>query len=213
MLKRLGRILYNPVAFYREMAEGAWADGAIWMVLLVSLVGAVSTYAVTLPQLQAFGEDAALGPFLLWSAVIFAFFASFIGWLVLGLVVRMTAGMDAKPWAVVAYAAAPRLMLELIPAAVVLLVSVEVTPIEVAPDAEGFQEALLRLQQEVSGSAVGVTSLVTTYLARAWQLALIYIGLRETSSASKALRSVIVIALIYGFILLFPWLFGPLQGA
>ncbi|MDZ7704643.1 MAG: YIP1 family protein [Trueperaceae bacterium] len=213
MIRRLGRILYNPVAFYRDMAEGAWADGAIWMVLLVSLVGAVSTYAVTLPQLQAFGEDAALGPFLLWSAVIFAFFASFIGWLVLGLVVRMTAGMDAKPWAVVAYAAAPRLVLELIPAAVVLLVSVEVTPIEAAPDGEGFSDALLRLQQEVGSSPVGITSLITTYLARAWQLALIYIGLRETSDASKALRSVVVIALLYGFVLAFPWLFGPLQGA
>ena len=97
-----------PRTSFERLAEGERVGGAVWVVLFVALVSGIASYFLGLPFQEALGTApfAALTPILTAAA---GFATPFITWLFYGLLVRIGAGMEAKPWAVAGYGLAPQL--------------------------------------------------------------------------------------------------------
>ncbi len=214
MLDAIARVITSPLGFFTDLAEDEKkAGGAFWVVLLVVVLSAVSAYFATLPQADAFGPDSPIAGFAVIAAVIIASLFSLLSWLIFGLLARIAAGMNVKPWAVVGYAMSPQLLISTLIIIIAVLFPVKVTPIIADfSDVEAIREASARLTQEIQSSIYGRSSMILSYVSAAWWLFLIYLGLRETSKdAAKAIRGTVLIGVVYAAFLLGPWLFGNLR--
>lgn len=210
MLGAIYEVLVRPVEFFSELGGNSRrVGGAVWVVLLVAALTAASSYFVTQPQAEALGGGSVAG-FILVSAVVFAALASFGTWLLFGLLARMGAGIDAKPWAVVGYAMTPQLLTATLLLIVAALFPTDVTPLSLTPgDPEALREASEGLTREIASSPLGRSNLVLGFLGTAWWLGLIFLGLRETTGdRRKAVRSVVLMGIVYGAFLSLPWLFS-----
>ncbi len=209
MLSAIPNILTNPVNFFRDLAEGNRVGGAIWTVLLVSLVSAVASYFLGLP----FREALTNAPFAAATPIITAaagFFTPLITWLFYGLLVRIGAGMEAKPWAVAGYALAPQLVLNAALLVIVIAFPIDVTPVDVdVNDAQAFEAANARVQQEIETSTAGRAGGLLGYLGTLWWLVLIFLGVRETAGQRQAVRATFLVGVVAVSFALGSWLFAP----
>ena len=209
MLNATSSVLTSPVRFFRDLAEGDKVGGAIWVVLLVSLVSAAASYFLGLPFREALttAPFAAMTPFL--TAVV-GFVTPLITWLFYGLLVRIGAGMEAKPWAVAGYGVAPQLLLNAVLLVIVVAFPIEVTPVNVdVSDAQAFDEANLELQREIETSTAGRAGQVLGYLGTFWWVVLIFLGVRETAGQRQAVRATFLVGVVAASFALGSWLFAP----
>ena len=209
MLDALSSVLTRPVSFFRELARGEKVGGAIWTVLLVSLVSAAASYFLGLP----FQEALATAPFAAATPIITAaagFFTPFITWLFYGLLVRVGAGMEAKPWAVAGYALAPQVVLNALLLVIVVAFPVEVTPVNVdVSDTQAFEAANARVQREIASSVAGRAGQLIGYLGTLWWIALIFLGVRETANQQQAIRATFLVGIVAASFAVGSFIFAP----
>ena len=209
MLNAVSGVLTRPTQLFRELAEGHRVDGAIWVVLLVSLLSAATGYFLGLPFRAALetAPFAVITPVLTSAA---AFFTPIITWLFYGLLVRIGAGMEAKPWAVAGYALAPQLVLNALLLAVLVAFPISVSPVTVdVSDAQAFDAANARVQREIGSSLAGRAAQGIGYLGTLWWIVLIFLGVRETANERQAVRATFLVGVVAGSFALGSWLFAP----
>lgn len=201
------RIFIRPVDFFRELAEDERKkERAVWVVLLVILVHAAAMLAFALPQARLFPPGSVAATTMLVSAAVLAGISVFLGWVIDGLVVRMTAGMEAKPWAVAGYSTAPWLVASLLMLLAAVLFPVDLVPLDSYDDPRRWAEMQAAVQQSVSGRIIAIL----TYLQAIWYFVLIFIGVRETTRMRhRAARAVTVLVLIYFARIVLPTFFTP----
>lgn len=206
-LKSIPRVLTQPATFFKELAEDdRRKHGAIWVVLLVNLVHAAAVVVYMSPQANLFPPGSSAASVILVGAGLLTVVSGFIEWLVYGLIVRMTAGMEAKPWAVAGYSTAPLLIVALLVFLTALLFPMDVLPLSNYADPQFRAEAQATIQQSLGGRIIAVL----TYLYAVWHFALIFIGVREvTGMPHRAVRTVVVLGLLYGARIIIPWLMTP----
>jgi hypothetical protein len=205
------RVLTRPIPFFHALGQDAslarWAAG---VALLVSALSALSAYTFNLPQRDAFGADSAFAAFAIGFAVFSAALLVLVRWLVFGLLVRVTAGMDARPWAVIGYSLAPYGLIAIVTTVVALSSPATVTPIQVPlDDPAALQAASAQLTQELADSPAGRVNAFLSLIGLGWFLALVYLGVRETTgNPGSAAKSVIALALVHLALLFVPLLLG-----
>ena len=211
MFEAVAQVVTRPTAFFRDLQQNdSLASKAIWVVILVSILAGVVGYFNALPLAEAF-QGTALGSFSLVSAPFFAATITFLGWLFYGLIVRMTAGLTVKPWAVAGYSVAPQLILHTLLIIIAALFPVQLSAATVDfSNPETVQQVSQELQKELQASTFGRSSQLLGYVASLWSLILIFLGVRAASTRAKAISSTLIIGLLsLGFILL-PFLLAPL---
>ena len=209
MLSAISKVLTNPVSFFRDLAREDRVGSAIWVVLLVSLVSGAASYFLGLPFQEALERApfAALTPIL---TAVAGFFTPFITWLFYGLLVRVGAGMAAKPWAVAGYALAPQLVLGALLLVIVVAFPTEVTPVNVdVSDAQAFEAANARVQREISSSVAGRAGQLIGYLGTLWWIALIFLGVRETANQQQAIRATFLVGIVAASFAVGSFIFAP----
>jgi hypothetical protein len=211
MLEGILQSITNPGAFLERLnSDEKLVRRAVWVVLIVSLLAAVGAYLSTLPSIDAFGDANPFGQAGLTISAISALAITFIFWLVNGLLVRMGAGMDAKPWAIAAYALSPQIIIATLLIVLAAFFPAQLTPVSFdASDPEAIREASLRVQKEFQQSLFGRGSLVLNYLGNAWYLLLIFLGVRAAAGTNKAVTSTILVGLLMFAFILLPFLLQP----
>lgn len=211
MFEAVAQVIGRPTAFFMTLQESdRLAAKAVWVAVIVSLLAGVIGYFNAVPLAEAFAGTP-LGGLSLISAPLFAAFISFLGWLIYGLIVRMTAGIDAKPWAIVGYSMAPQIIIYTLLIVIAALFPVQLSAVAVDfSDTESLQQTTQALQQEIQTSFFGRSSQVLGYAATLWWLCLIFLGARAATTTAKALSSALIVGLLsLGFILV-PFLLAPL---
>lgn len=208
MLEAMTRVIFRPGEFFTELPDNhRLLRGAIWVVLLVAALTALVGYVSTLPQIDALGDP--FGAFLI-VGLIMAPLLTFLAWVVNGLLVRIVAGMEAKPWAVVGYAMTPQIVLLSLLLVVAALFPPALTPVGVISPEE-LPDAMARMTQEMQTSILGVSTPFITYLGLGWFLALIYLGLAKTTGRpNRALWAALLVAFLNLAPLAVSWLLAPL---
>jgi len=200
----------NPKALFDDLEnKPSIVNFAFLVVLIVAIVSAIGAYLSTLPTVDAFGDANPFGQIALIITPVSVVVVSFILWLINGLLIRMTAGMDAKPWAIAAYSLAPTLILSTLIILIAALFPTELTPVSFdASDPEAIRQASNAVQQEFQSSLLGRSSTVINYISTAWMLLLIFLGVNASAGRNKAITATVVVGVLsLGFILL-PFLLG-----
>lgn len=210
MFDGMVQVLTRPVAFFNALqGNDKLASRAVWVVLLISLMGGVIGYFSALPTAEAF-QGSALGSIGLMTAPLFSAVVTFLSWLVYGLIVRMTAGLEVKPWAVVGYSMAPQLILYTLLIVIAALFPVEISILSVDfSNPETIQEASKTVQQEIQRSVYGRSSQIIGYAASLWWIVLIFLGVRAGSTTGKAISSALIAGLLSLGLILLPFLLAP----
>jgi hypothetical protein len=213
MFDALVQVLTKPAAFFRSMRDDdRVASRAFWVVLIVAMLGAVYSYFSALPSADAMQNTGFGSSFSLVIAPVGALFASFIFWLIYGLLVRIPAGMEAKPWAVTAYGMAPQILIYAVLIVVAALFPPELTPVTAAlSDTEAFQEQSFALQREFQNSLLGRTSTILTYVSSLWWIVLIFIGVRELVGQNKAVTAAALTGIVTLVFAAIPFLLSPVS--
>jgi Yip1 domain len=213
MLDTLLKPITSPVAFFRTLKDDdRVVSRAFLVVLIVAVLGGIFGYFSALPSADAMRGTPFGGTFSLVIAPVSTLFASIIFWLLYGLLVRMTAGMEAKPWAVVGYAVAPQILIYAVLIIIGALFSPKLTPISASlSDPQAFRDATFALQREFQGTLFGRASTLLGYASSLWWLFLIFIGVRETAGQPKAIRATVVIAVLTLAFLIVPFLLSPVS--
>ncbi|MBS3967851.1 MAG: YIP1 family protein [Truepera sp.] len=208
MFEAMTRVIFRPGEFFTELPDNhRLLRGAIWVVLLVAALTALVGYVSTLPQVDALGDP--FGAFLIFG-LIMAPLLTFLAWVVSGLLARIVAGMEAKPWAVVGYAMTPQIVLLSLLLVVAALFPPALTPVGVISPEE-LPDTMARMTQEMQTSLLGVSTTIITYLGLGWFLALIYLGLAKTTGQpNKALWGALLVAFLNLAPLAVSWLLAPL---
>ncbi|MGL4610478.1 MAG: YIP1 family protein [Trueperaceae bacterium] len=210
MIDAILQTFTKPVGLFRSMKDDdRISSRAFWVVALLAVLSGVYGYFSTLPQADAL-QGSSLGIF---SNPLFGIVGGVVGvlllWLIYGLIVRITAGMEAKPWAVTAYALGPQLPITAILIIVAALFPPQLTPITLdAGDPETIGPAMQGLQEEFGSSLLGRTNMVLTYVSSLWWIFLTFLGVRELAGQAKATRTAIVLGILTLLITAGPFLFG-----
>jgi hypothetical protein len=211
MFDSMVQVLTRPAAFFRTLKDDdRVVSRAFLIVLLVAVLGAVSAYFAALPLADATRGTVLALAFNPFFAALATLAVLFLSWLVYGLLVRMSAGMEAKPWAVVAYAATPQLLVyagliimsAFFPATITPLTGDLTDPVVAA-------EAATSVTAELQASLVGRVSTILSYASSLWWLVLIFIGVRETAGQRKATTATIIVAVISLAFIAVPFLLSP----
>ena len=211
MFEGVAQVLVRPTSLFRTLQEDdRLAAKAIWVAVIVSALAGVIGYFNAVPLAEAFAGTP-LGGLSLVSAPLFAAVFTFLGWMVYGLIVRMTAGIESKPWAIVGYSMAPQIVLNTLLILIAALFPVQLSAVAVDfSDPDTLQQSTQALQRELQTSFFGRSSQVLGYAATVWWLVLIFLGVREASTTAKAVSSALIVGLLsLGFILV-PFLLAPL---
>lgn len=208
MFNAIAQVITRPSEFFAALGEDeSLARWALPVVLLTTMASALATYLLLLPQQDAFGPDTQIGAFAVQVRVFGTAIIYFLGWLVFGLVIRMAAGIQARPWAVAGYATVPALLFSLVTAAIAVAAPAEVGPVTDITDEQVLQEELTRIEQETQESLPGRANALLSIVGIAWYMALIYIGVKGTTgSPGSAIRATSFIAIVYLLVLMVPWL-------
>jgi hypothetical protein len=211
MLDVLLKPITSPVAFFRTLKDDdRVVSRAFLVVLIVAVLAGIFGYFSALPSADAMRGTPFGGTFSLVIAPVSALFASVIFWLIYGLLVRIPAGMEAKPWAVVGYAMAPQILVYAVLIIIGALFPARLTPISASlSDPQAFQEATFALQREFQGTFFGRASTILSYVSNLWWLALIFIGVRETAGQQKAITATVVVGLVTLLFFVVPFLLSP----
>jgi hypothetical protein len=210
MLDGIVQVIINPVAFFRKLIEDdRLVSKAFGVVLIVALLAGVFGYFNALPTADAFANTP-FGAFSLITTPISLLVVSFLGWLIYGLLVRMGAGLAAKPWAIAGYSMSPQIIIYALLIIVAVLFPTKLTPVTADfSDPEAFQEATLALQKEFQTSTFGRVSQILSWLSSLWWIILIYLGVRELTDSRKALISGLLVGIPTLAILGLPYLLSP----
>jgi hypothetical protein len=213
MLDVLFKPITSPVAFFRTLKDDdRVVSRAFIVVLLVALLGAVSAYFAALPLADATRGTLLALAFNPFFAALATVGALFLIWLVYGLLVRITAGMEAKPWAVTAYGMAPQLIISAVLIIVSAFFPATLTPVTGdLTDPLLVAEASTNLTAELQASFAGRVSTILSYASSLWWLTLIFIGVRETAGQQKAIRATVVVGLVTLAFLVVPFLLSPVS--
>jgi hypothetical protein len=213
MFDVLVQVLTKPAAFFRRMKEDdRIGSRAVWVVLIVAVLAAIYSYFSALPSADAMQNTGFGSSFSLVIAPVSALFAGFIFWLIYGLLVRMPAGMEAKPWAVTAYGMTPQIFIYAVLIIVAALFPPDLTPVTATlADTEAFQEQTFALQREFQNSFLGRTGTVLTYVSSLWWLVLIFIGVRELVGQSKAITATVLTGIVTLAFAAIPFLLSPVR--
>jgi hypothetical protein len=200
MFDAVSQVLTRPAAFFRTLKDDdRVVSRAIFVVLSAALLSAVAAYFAALPMADATqGTPLALffNPF--FSALI-SLATFFVLWLITGLLVRMGAGMEAKPWAVTGYALVPQLLIAAVLIIVNALFPVQLSPVSASldlSDVAAVQAATESVTTELQASAANRVTTVLSYLSSLWLLVLTFIGVRETAGRPKAVRATIIVGVV-----------------
>lgn len=200
MFEAISQVFTRPADFFRTFNDDdRVVSRAVLIVIIVALLTAVFTYFGTLPMADAVqGTPLAIffNPFI--SAVI-ATGTTFVLWLITGLLVRIGAGMEAKPWAVTGYALVPQIVIAAILIIANALFPAQLTPISASlelTDPEAIQAATETLTAELQSSPANRITTILSYLSSLWVLVLTFIGVRETAGQPKAVRATAIVAVI-----------------
>lgn len=188
MFEGIVQTISNPLAFFRSLQDDdKLAGGAVLVVLLVALLSAGVGYFSALPSTDAFPDDIPFRQFGLIAATLGSVMVTFISWLVNGLLVRMSAGMDSKPWAIVGYAMSPLLIIYLLIIVLAAIFPVNLVPISVGlDDPEAFQQAVQQTQKAYQATIFGRSTQLLGYASSLWWIILIFLGVREAKGTNKA---------------------------
>jgi hypothetical protein len=211
MLDTLLKPITSPVAFFRTLKDDDRVGSrAFLVVLIVAVLAGIFGYFSALPSADAMRGTPFGGTFSLVIAPVSALFASVIFWLVYGLLVRIPAGMEAKPWAVVGYAMAPQILVYAVLIIIGALFPAQLTPISASlSDPQAFREATFALQREFQGTFFGRASMILSYVSNLWWLVLIFIGVRETAGQQKAITATVIAGLVTLAFFVVPFLLSP----
>ncbi len=200
MFEAIAQLFTRPASFFKILNDDdRVVSRAVLVVLIASLLSAVAAYFAALPM-----SDAAQGtPLALFFNPVFAALASlatfFVLWLITGLLVRMGAGMQAKPWAVTGYALVPQLLIAALLIIVNALFPAQLSPVSASVDLSdpvAMQAATQTLTTELQASLANRITTVLSYLSSAWVLVLTFIGVRETAGQPKAVRATAIVAVV-----------------
>jgi hypothetical protein len=211
MLDGMLQVILKPVDFFRKLIEDdKLTSRAFGVVLLVMVLAGVYGYFVAIPTSDAMANTP-FGAFGLITTPISFVVISILSWLIFGLLVRMVSGINAKPWAIVAYSMSPQLIVYALLIVIAVLFPAKLTPVTIDPtqEPEAFQEAMLSLQQESQQTIFGRTSQILSYLSSLWWVILIYLGVREATDHRKALMSALMVGIPSLLLILLPYLLGP----
>ncbi len=182
------------------------------VVLIVAVLAAVSAYFSALPLADATrGTPLAIAFNPLISTLVTAL-VLFLIWLINGLLVRMSAGTEAKPWAVVAYAMTPQLLIFALLIVVNALFPAQLTPVSATvdfSDPAAMQTATTSLTTELQASLANRVTMVLGYVSSLWWLVLIFLGVRETAGQQKAIRATIIVGILTLAFTVLPFLLRP----
>jgi hypothetical protein len=166
-------------------------------------------YFNALPTADAFANTP-FGAFGLITTPITFVVIGFLAWLIYGLLVRMGAGINAKPWAIAGYSMSPQIIIYAL-----LILTAVIFPVKLSPvtadlnDPQAFQEATLAIQKEFQNSTFGRASQILSYLSSLWWVILIYLGVREATDSRKALISAILVGIPTLLLIALPFLLSP----
>jgi hypothetical protein len=211
MLDGMLQVILNPIAFFRKLVDDdILTSRAFGVVLLVMVLAGIYGYFVAIPTADAIANTP-FGAFGLITTPISFVVISLLSWLIFGLLVRMAAGINAKPWAITAYSMSPQLIIYALLIVIAVLFPSKLTPVTIDPtqDPEAFQEAMLSLQKESQQTTFGRTSQILSYLSSLWWVILIYFGVREATDSRKALISALLVGVPTLLLLVLPFLFSP----
>lgn len=210
MLDGMLQVIINPIAFFRKLTEDdKLASRAIGVVLIIAILAGVFGYFNALPTAEAFANTA-FGAFGLITTPISLLVVSFLSWLIYGLLVRMGAGINAKPWAITGYSMSPQLIIYALLILMAVIFPVKLTPVTADfSDPQAFQEATLAIQKEFQNSTFGRASQILSYLSSLWWIVLIYLGVREATDTRKATTSAILVAVPTLLLIIVPYLLSP----
>lgn len=211
MFDAVAQVIARPSSFFNTLQQNdRLAAKAIWLVLIVSLLAAVIGYFNAVPLAEVFAGTP-IGGLSLITAPLFAALFTFLGWMVYGLIVRMTAGIGVKPWAIVGYSMAPQIIVFTLLILIAALFPVQLSAVAVDfNDPETLQQTTQALQRELQRSFFGRSSQILGYAATLWWLVLIFLGLREASTTTKAVTSTLIVGLLSLSFILIPFLLAPL---
>jgi hypothetical protein len=204
MLDAISQLFTRPASFFRTLKDDdRVVSRAVIVVLVVSLIAAVSAYFSALPLADATRGTALALAFNPLIATLITLGAIFLLWLIYGLLVRMGAGMESKPWAVTGYAMAPQLLVFALLIVINALFPAQLTPVSATvdfSDPTAIQTATTSLTTELQATLANRVTTVLGYLSSIWWLILIFIGVRETAGQQKAIRATVIVGiLIFAF--------------
>lgn len=211
MFEGILQAMTNPKALFEDFEhKPSLINLAVVVVLLSAVVGAIGAYLSALPTVDAFGDQNPFGKLGLILTPVSVVIFSFIIWLVNGLLIRMAAGMDAKPWAIAAYSFAPSILLSTIIIVLAAIFPTQLTPVSFdASNPDAIRQASNAVQQEFQQSFLGRSSTIINYIGVAWSLLIIFLGVRVSADTNKAIVSTVLVGVLsLGFILL-PFLLNP----
>jgi hypothetical protein len=199
MFEAIAQLFTRPASFFKTLNEDdRVVSRAVLVVLTAALLSAVAAYFAALPM-----ADATQGtPLALFFNPVFGALISlatfFVLWLITGLLVRMGAGMEAKPWAVTGYALAPQLLIAALLIVVNALLPAQLSPVPSVDlsNPEAIQAATQTLTTELQTSPANRITTGLSYLSSAWVIVLTFIGVRETAGQPKAVRATAIVAVV-----------------
>jgi hypothetical protein len=210
MLDGMLQVILSPISFFRKLSEDdRLSSRAIGVVLIIALLAGVFGYFTAIPTADAFANTP-FGKFGLITTPISLLVVSFLSWLIYGLLVRMGAGINAKPWAIAGYSMSPQLLIYTLLILIAVIFPVKLSPVVADfTDPQAFQEATLAVQKEFQNSTFGRASQILSYIASLWWLVLIFLGVREATGTRKASTATILVAIPTVLLILLPFLFSP----
>lgn len=210
MLDGMLQVILNPLTFFRKLADDdRLVARAFGVVVIVVLLTGIFGYFSALPTAEAFGNTA-FGAFSLIITPVTLLGTSFLSWLIYGLLVRMGAGINAKPWAITAYSMSPQVIIYAVLIILAVLLPVKLTPVTADfTDPQAFQEATLEVQREFQASAFSRASQILGLISSIWWVALIYLGVRELSDSRRALVSALLVGILTLLMIAGPYLLSP----
>lgn len=213
MLKGILQVISQPGTFFKDFESPDHRISLAFVVaLIVAFLSALVAYYSAVPAAAALPQNSMLGQLSLISAPLLGFTISLFTWLLYGLLIRIGAGMEVKPWALAAYSSAPQIPILALLLVIAALFPVSVSPISANPtDPGAFSAANIQLQTELASSVYGRSSQVFSYFAFVWQLLLIYLGASVLSSKTQAIRATLLVTIPALLVLLAPWLMAGLS--
>lgn len=211
MLDAAVQIFTRPRAFFKTLNEDdRVVSRAFLVVLIVAILAAIFGYFSALPTADAMRGTPFGGSFSLIISPVSLLVISLISWLIYGLLVRMAAGMDAKPWAVVGYSMAPQILIYAVLIIIGALFSPKLTPISIDfSDPQVARQASLDLQREYQATLLGRATTILGYVSSLWWLVLIFFGVRETAGQQKATTATVIVGLVTLAFIVVPFLLRP----
>lgn len=148
VLDAISEVLFNPTKFFKKFFEddNKYASKALFVVIIVAILSAISAYFSAAPMAELFPKGNPMGMISILTTVVSTLIMTFILWLINGLIIRMAASKEVKPWAIAAYSIAPQILL-----ATALIVIAALFPMDLpnirldVQDPEAFQAGMQRM--------------------------------------------------------------------